>query len=270
MNARIILLIFCLLGLVSGCQSNVKNKNSTNKSLNVTIYSVDKNDYNCTNVTRSILSQAAANTTYKTMVLIYDGDKNIAKWGSHEEKVLSDSELRKIVDEAVKEIKVADSFDGILGLHWGMMLETAISELKQLGLTSWMQLNDNAIMCTHKTAWMGVVYNTVVLGYYTSNKQNKYLYQVGFNKLYKRFNEAEVAIEDIAQTLSLKYGEDAVRKGIKGDNSYIVFSKYDVAEVSRIELLLERMDSDFPYEAMLVLIYNDLGEASMLVEKDNN
>ena len=264
MNFSIKTLMLCLLALMNGCQ--LKEKNNSTK---VTIYSIDKYDYDCSDVNRSVISQDAANTSYKTMVLIYDGNKNIAKWGTNEDKVLSNIDLRKIVDNAVADIKKIDPFDGVLGLRWGMNLELAKSELKPLGLSSWMQLNDNAIMCTYKTSWMGIVYNSVRLGYYISNKQNKYLHNIAFIKLYDNFFDAKLAMEEIAGTLKIKYGEGAVRENIGKNNGYIVFQNINMIEVSRIKLYVTKMNSDFPYEAMLFLIYDDFEKASSLVEKDN-
>lgn len=126
MNVRIVLSIFCLLGLVSGCQEK-----------KVTIYSIDKNDYNYSHVEQVILSQEAANTKYGTIILVNDGAKNIAKWESHDNITFSDSEFRRIVESIKESVKRDDPFDGILGFYWGMTVDDVVDGLKRLNITSW-------------------------------------------------------------------------------------------------------------------------------------
>ncbi len=257
-------------------------------SQNVTIYLVDRDDFDFSDVQITVKSQKEAETDFKTLVLVYDSYRKevIGGWGSYENMKPTNEELKKIVNDAILDMyngkqqiryserhnsSATSPFDGILGLRWSMKIESAVNQLQKMGLSPWQQNGDNTIICIHRTSWEGILYDAVWLDYLTSNKQNKYLYCISFMKLFDDARSAKSTRESIANDLKLKYGEESVKEEID-DNG---FKRYSVWEeigwevsASRIQLFINKLPDSGGYAVSL--IYSGLGEASKMVIKDND
>lgn len=161
------------------------------------------------------------------------------------------------------------TFDGILGLYWGMRLENAISELSWIGIRNYQQLDDESILYNQKVAWEMMVYDAVVLSYYTSNKQNKYLSEITFMKAYRNARDASQGIEKIVRYFNDK--EDVYNIEPTVDNNgfkeYLIYHKEGAISVSRVQIFIEKNSADNVY--VLYLCYNGILEAGYIVHKEN-
>lgn len=250
---------------------------------NVTIYIVDRDDFDFTNVTCKVVSQQKAETDYKTLVLVYDKyrEEVIGGWGSYDDKSPTKFELKKIVDDSIQDLYNGNiiirtdatsidardkKFDGILGLRWGMKIETAINELRGIGLYNWEQVTEDEYQCLQSVSWDGRSYDAVILGFYTTNRQNRYLTDVRFIKLCSTANEAKNYREIIANFLKYQFG-DTVEEEI-GENK---FKKYVVMEnkgghsVSRINLSINKSGGMYG----IILNYNGIWEITKLIESES-
>lgn len=251
MNVRIVLSIFCLLGLVSGCQEK-----------KVTIYSIDKNDYNYSHVEQVILSQEAANTKYGTIILVNDGAKNIAKWESDDNITFSDSEFRRIVESIKESVKRDDPFDGILGFYWGMTVDDVVDGLKRLNITSWKwsegisnimgiirkdgngqisKFNVGGIDVFKENIYCnGVIFDAMFLSFGIFQSENiKRLNEIHLIKGCTDEKEAKSMMETILSALRLKYGYSAVEKGkdeMFRQNTYVIYDPNRKRHIPRIEI----------------------------------
>ena len=256
-------------------------------SQNVTIYLVDRDDFDFSDVQITVKSQKEAETDFKTLVLVYDSYRKevIGGWGSYENMKPTNEELKKIVNDAILDMyngkhqiryserhnsSATSPFDGILGLRWGMKIESAVNQLQKMGLSPWRQNGDNSIVCIHKTSWNGILYDAVWLDYMTSNKQNKYLFTINFMKILDNASSAKSTRDSIAIGLTLKYGAKAVKEEIddNGFKSYTVYEEIgrEIKSISRIQLFISA-DSD---GYVVILAYYGAIEASKMVIKDND
>lgn len=104
-------------------------------SQNVTVYVVDRDDFDFKNIEVKVVTQKEAQVDFNTLVLVYDRyrDEVIGGYGSYKNYRPSNKELKKIIDDAVLDlyngvfrIRCTEmnpknkGFDGILGLRWGM------------------------------------------------------------------------------------------------------------------------------------------------------
>lgn len=255
------------------------------RAQNVTIYIVDRDDFDFTNVTRKVVSQQEAETDYKTLVLVYDKyrEEVIGGWGSYDDRNPTKSEFKKIVDDSIQELyngenrirtdatstntkKRNEKFDGVLGLRWGMKIETAINELRGMGLYTWEQVEEDKYQCIQNVSWDGRSYDAVRLGSYTTNRQNCYLTDVSFIKICSTANEAKNYREIISNFLKYQFG-DAVKEEI-GDNKfkrYVVMENKGGYSVSRINLSINKAGGMYG----IILNYNGFMDIAELIESES-
>lgn len=173
--------------------------------------------------------------------------------------------MTSVVCSQIK-VNEEDPFDGILGLRWGMRMELAINKLENIGLSSWVESDDYRIVCVHKTSWNGILYDAVALEYYISNKQNKYLREIGFLKFCDSAEKAKSIREDIAISLKLTYGSDALREDV-GDNG---FKRYEVRAKVGEGITVNRIDLFVSSKYSVVIKYNGAFEAARAAYNDDN
>ena len=101
---------------------------------NVTIYIVDKDDYDLSNVVVQSVSTSELNMDYKSVVMLYDNSlqKCIGAKGNTTQSFLSSQELAECVTSIMHE--TLNPFNGILGLYWGMDISGSIQQLNKLGI----------------------------------------------------------------------------------------------------------------------------------------
>lgn len=240
----------------------------------VTIYTVDRNDFS--NMIQTITTQEEAETDYKTLILVYDYDRKevIGGCGAYVNMVPTQKILKKIVNDAMqglyKGLKnkdiLRDPFNKVLGLDWGMTIENAIDKLEKIGLSSWEQAKDNKIICIQKIAWEGTLYDAVILTYFISNKQNKYLNSIEFVKLCNNAEDAKRIRNEIKLGLILNYSSEAIKEEV-GKNKFIYYMVHDSFGTSRINLRIGKSTDNSYY--LVTLWYNELFKASDNVRKDD-
>lgn len=247
----------------------------------VIVYFVNRDDYNFENVTRKVMPQQELGVNYKTLVLVYDQyrDEVIGGWGAdYEDKYMTKPELKKIVDDAIQDLyhgrniirtktsSANSNYDGILGLHWGMKIEAAINDLNRIGLIDWEKVADEEYQCFQDVSWNGTTYNAVRLGFYTTNRQNRYLTEVRFFKLCQTATEAKNVRESIAGFLKMQYGK-SVREEI-GENK---FKQYYVIEdkgkysTTRINLSITKVENIYG----IILNYSGMEDVAELIVSES-
>lgn len=248
-------------------------------SQNVTVYTVCTDDSDFSNVTQTTITQEEAETDYKTLILVYDNDRKeiIGGLGSYFNMIPTKEELKKVVNDAVQnssketpqtqskiEKVFRDPYNKVLGLSWGMTIENAIDELEKIGLFSWRQVADDKIMYVQKVAWEGTFYGAVRLSYFTSNKQNKYLWGIEFMKICNNAEEAKRLRDEIKIGLSIKYGNEMMEEEV-GENKFKYYMFFDSFGTTRINLHIGKS----PDRYAVILWYKGLLKASEYVRKDN-
>lgn len=156
------------------------------------------------------------------------------------------------------------TFDGILGLYWGMRLEDAISKLTQIGIRNYRQIDNESILYEQKVEWGNVCFDVVGL-YFTSYNQNKYLSEIEFMK----WCDSRVASQKIDQLITYFKGKKDVAK-IASNNKYrfrdyLIWPKEEavpLAPVARIRMYIY-VDN---YVA-LCLRYNGHLEAGLTIQQ---
>lgn len=184
----------------------------------------------------------------------------------------STTSLKSEVDKVIQQYKTRpEAFDNILGLQWGMRLEDAIHKLQEIGLYSWGQVSDTEIMYVQDIAWNGVLYNAVKLSYVISNKQNKYLSQIYFLKICDNAEQAKALRKNIAFSLELEYGKEAIQEKIE-DNKFKAYTIFGYLgsqiQMTRINLYIHL--NKISNKCGVILWYNGVVEAQEKVEADNN
>lgn len=255
-------------------------------SQNVTIYIVDREDYQFERVQKKIVSQEETGLDYRQVVLVYDNNKKevIDGQGSYILKEPTREELKEIVAKAIQNlysgnsgihskeenphINDNDPFNKILGLYWGMEIEDAVTKLKEIGVTSWTKAKDDDIICIKNITWDGVTFCSMKLGSMTSNKQKKYLSTISFGQICQTSEEAKSLRESIAVGLRIKYGASSVSEEIDSNKfkRYTVYQQGDV-RISRINLCVNKI-ADGAYA--VVLVYMGQLDAFKRVKRDND
>lgn len=130
-------------------------------SQSVTVYIVDRDDFELKNIETKVVSQKEAETEYSTLVLVYDKYRKeiIGGWGSYQTKRPTKNEFKQIIDNAVmdlyndvKQIRCTEinpknaKYDGILGLRWGMNINDALSHLNTMSLSNVHQADDEYLI----------------------------------------------------------------------------------------------------------------------------
>lgn len=257
-------------------------------SQNVTIYTVDRDDYTFSEVHKRVVPKEECEFDYKTVVLVYDRylKEIIGGWGSYENIVPTSKDFRKIIDDAVFDmycgkrrirsdercnVPSSDSpFDNILGLRWGMKLDLAVKSLYDLGLFDWEESDDNSILCIHKTAWNGVTYDAVRLNYQISNKQIKYLDGLIFMKMFTDVNKAKSMCENLASEFKEKYVDKLIKEEIneEGFKGYTVYEQ--ISEEKSMSRVIVGVTQATDMFYAVVLTYCGWIEAARMVYNDNN
>ena len=234
-------------------------------SQNATLYVVDVTDTDFSNIKKYTYTKQTLNTNFSTIVDVRNGNYSIGRIANWQDKELTKSELEKMVSSVLGMNNL--KYDEILGLRWGMKLEQAVSELREIGLKYWSNI-DNGIICMHKTAWNEVTYDGVRLCYFTSQKQNKFLYETGFIKFCNNLMDAQALQKNIATTLKLEYGSESFEENIEenGFKSYMIYGPTRGGSISRINLYINEIDKS---HYAIILIYNGILAASEAVERDN-
>lgn len=255
------------------------------KAQTVTVYIVDRDDYNFSKVQTKVLTQEEAETDLRTIVLVHDSYRKevIGGWGSYIHKEREELNLKKIVEDAIQdlydgknELRIENKpnvnsddsrFDGILGLRWGCMLEEAISKLRTIGISDY-EHTDRAIYYAREIFWEGITYDMLRLEYMTSNKQRKYLTSIRFVKILKTVSEAKKIRESIANLLKFNFGTDNVESSIDetGFQKYTIRKKKTNFSFNAIELDIRNMGNIY----VVSLLYQDVFPACDHINQDNN
>lgn len=250
---------------------------------NVTIYIVDRDDFDFTNVTRKVVSQQEVETDYKTIVLVYDKyrEEVIGGWGTYKEEIPTKSEFKQIVNDAIQDLyngnirirtdatstnAMNEKFDGILRLRWGMQIGKAIDKLRSMGLYTWEQVTEDEYQCIQSVSWDGMSYDSVRLGFYTTNCQNRYLTDVRFLKICSTAIEAKKNREIIANFLKYQFG-DAVKEEI-GENKfkeYVVMENKGGYSQSRIHLSINKTEGSYG----IILAYSGIMDIIELINSES-
>lgn len=254
------------------------------KAQTVTIYIVDRDDYNFSKVQTKVLTQKDAETDLRTIVLVHDSYRKevIGGWGSYMHKEREELNLKKIVKDAIQdlydgknELRIENKqnvnsddsrFDNILGLQWGCRLEEAISKLKTIGISDY-EHTDGAIYYARKIFWEGTTYDMLRLEYMTSNKQRKYLTSIRFVKIHKTASESKSTRESIANLLKFKFGTNNVESSIDetGFQKYTIRKKKTNFSFNAIELDVRNMGDMYAVS----LLYQDAFPACDHINQDN-
>ncbi len=244
---------------------------------NIVCYTIYTNNYSFVdaqkvNITQEDLRNMGIKENYKTFIIVIDNQsqKTIDTKGYYENKFFDSTDLKEYVDNKYYKIR-PEAFDNILGLQWGMEIEDAIQKLKEIRLYSWKQVSPTEIIYANTIAWDGNLFDMVKLTYFISNKQNKYLSQIGFLKICDNAEKAKALRESIAFSLQHKYGEEAIQEEI-GDNkfkAYTIMGRSSVVgNYSRINVVIN--PDKISNECGVVLWYYGIFEAHAKVASDNN
>ena len=156
-----------------------------------------------------------------------------------------------------------DQFE-IFGLQWGMKLEEAITQLQNMGLYKWQQIDEISVKCSQPISWNGILYDYVFLYYSMSNKQNKYIRSISLLKHYDDAQQAETEKMYIVESFRQKYGSEAVHSGYINENGYSVSD----GKYNRISIYVEHTNTYLG--SYLVLIYSDGLKSDEIIERENN
>lgn len=253
-------------------------------SQSVTVYIVDRDDFELKNIETKVLSQKEAETEYSTLVLVYDKyrEEIIGGWGSYQTKRPTKNEFKQIIDNAVmdlyndtKQIRCTEinpknaKYDGILGLRWGMSINDALLHLNTMALSNVHQADDEHLIILNTVFWNGVKFDFIRLGYLVSNKQNLYLSDIDFSRLCGDSKEAKKIRDSILFSLYQDFGKENVSEDIdeNGFKRYIIYQKVkDDVKIGRISLFIGKLDKTYA----VCLSYKGWTEASEIVINDNS
>ena len=251
-------------------------------SQNVTIYIVDRDDFDFSDVQKTVTSQKEAETDYKTLVLVYDSyrEEVIGGWGSYEDRKPTNKEFKKIVNDAIMdlyngvyrirctEINPKDKgYDGILGLRWGMPMTEALAHLRSMSLTNVEQADAEHLIIFNDVFWYGTRFDCIRLGYMVSNKQNKCLCDLSFTRLCNNAQEAKQIRDAIARVFIMKFGRENIKEEIdeNGFKKYTVWQEIGPEfKVSRINLFVGKANGAYA----TCILYNGWIEASQVIENE--
>lgn len=253
-------------------------------SQSVTVYIVDRDDFELKNIETKVVSQKEAETEYSTLVLVYDKYRKeiIGGWGSYQTKRPTKNEFKQIIDNAVmdlyndvKQIRCTEinpknaKYDGILGLRWGMNINDALSHLNTMSLSNVHQADDEYLIILNPVFWNGVKFDFIRLGYMVSNKQKLYLSDIDFSRLCGNAQEAKKIRENILFTFYQDFEKENISEDIdeNGFKRYTVYQEIsDGAKMSRISLFIGKIDKTYA----VCLSYKGWTEASEIVMNDNS
>ena len=251
-------------------------------SQNVTVYVVDRDDYDFSNLKIEIAPQNEVGVDFNTLVLVYDRyrDEVIGGWGSYRKFRPSNKEFKQIIDDAVMDlyngiyrIRCTEinpknkGYDGILGLRWGMPIAEALEHLHSMSLTNVEQADAEHLIILDNVFWNGVRFDCIHLGYMVSNKQNKYLCDLSFTRFCNSAQEAKQIRESIAGAFIMEFSRDNVKEEIdeNGFKKYTVWQEVgSEIKVSRINLFVGKVDGIYA----TCLSYNGWLEASQVIENE--
>lgn len=251
-------------------------------SQNVTVYVVDRDDYDFSNLKIEIAPQNEVGVDFNTLVLVYDRyrDEVIGGWGSYRKFRPSNKEFKQIIDDAVMDlyngiyrIRCTEinpknkGYDGILGLRWGMPIAEALEHLHSMSLTNVEQADAEHLIILDNVFWNGVRFDCIHLGYMVSNKQNKYLCDLSFTRFCNSAQEAKQIRESIAGAFIMEFSRDNVKEEIdeNGFKKYTVWQEVgSEIKVSRINLFVGKVDGIYA----TCLSYNGCLEASQVIENE--
>lgn len=251
-------------------------------SQNVTVYVVDRDDYELSNLKIEVTSQNEVGVDFNTLVLVYDRyrDEVIGGWGSYRKFRPSNKEFKQIIDDAVMDlyngvyrIRCTEinpknkGYDGILGLRWGMPMAEALAHLRNMSFTNVKQADAEHLIVLDDVFWNGIRFDCIRLGYMVSNKQNKYLCDLSFTRFCNNAQEAKQIRESIAGVLIMEFGRENVKEEIDENR----FKKYTVwqeiesgIKISRINLFVGKTDGVYA----ACLSYNGWSEASQTITNE--
>lgn len=253
-------------------------------SQSVTIYIVDRDDFELKNIETRVVSQEEAETEYHTLVLVYDSFRKeiIGGWGSYQTKRPTNNEFKEIIDNAVmdlyndtKQIRCTEinpknaKYDGILGLRWGMSITDALLHLDTMSLSNVHQSDNERLTILNTVYWNSVKFNFIQLGYFVSNKQKLYLSDIDFVRLCEESQEAKNIRDSISFSLCQDFGKENVSEAIDEDGfkRYTVFQEVrDGVKMSRIYLYIVKLDKTYA----VCLSYKGWVEATEVVLNENS
>lgn len=251
-------------------------------SQNVTVYVVDRDDYDFSNLKIEIAPQNEVGVDFNTLVLVYDRyrDEVIGGWGSYRKFRPSNKEFKQIIDDAVMDlyngiyrIRCTEispknkGYDGILGLRWGMPIAEALEHLHSMSLTNVEQADAEHLIILDNVFWNGIRFDCIRLGYMVSNKQNKYLCDLSFTRFCNSAQEAKQIRESIAGAFIMEFSRENIKEEIdeNGFKKYTVWQEIgSEIKVSRINLFVGKVDGIYA----TCLSYNGWREASQVIENE--
>ena len=251
-------------------------------SQNVTVYVVDRDDYELSNLKTEIAPQNEIGVDFNTLILVYDRyrDEIIGGWGSYRKFRPSNKEFKKIIDDAVMDLYNGvyrircdeinpknKGYDGILGLRWGMPMAEALAHLHSMSFTNVKQADAEHLMVIDDVFWNGIRFDCIRLGYMVSNKQNKYLCDLSFTRFCNNAQEAKQIRESIAGVFIMEFGRENVKEEIdeNGFKKYTVWQEIESEiKISRINLFIGTADAVYA----TCLSYNGWSEASKMITNE--
>ena len=251
-------------------------------SQNVTVYVVDRDDYEFSNLKTEIVPQKEIGVDFNTLVLVYDRyrDEIIGGWGSYRKFRPSNKEFKQIIDDTVMdlydgvyrirctEINPKDKgYDGILGLRWGIPITQALAHLRSMSLTNVKQADAEHLIILNDVFWNGTRFDCIRLGYMVSNKQNKYLCDLSFTRICNNAQEAKQIRDSIAGIFIIEFSKENVKEEIdeNGFKKYTVWQEIGPGiKISRIDLFVGKVDGVYA----TCLSYNGWSEASQVIANE--
>lgn len=245
----------------------------------VTIYYVDRDDYELDNITYDIIPQKDADTEYKTMVLVYDRfrDEIIGGSGSYSDTPPTNAEFKEIINNAImdlyngkRQIRCSEAhplFDGILGLYWGMNIEHALNHLKSMALTNVHQVpNKESLLIINEVYWNGMKFDFLNLSYMVSNKQKKYLGEISFCHILNSSTEAKNFRNNIYRSISQEFDKEDIQGSLNQDGfkSFTIYQKIGKIKFGRININITKLDGNY----VVSLKYNGWMDISPLIIND--
>ncbi|MDN5285695.1 MAG: hypothetical protein JWR38_1969 [Mucilaginibacter sp.] len=279
-NSLIKLLLFCFLL----CSKSIFAQD-------VTIYTVNRDDYNFENITRKTVTQQSAGTKYKTIVFVYDKyrKENIGGEGFYDEKEPTKDELKIIVKNAISDLYSGKKslrgkkeeetnpiektfgkdyfqkeFHSFLGIPWSTTAPIVISRLQELGYGP--NYDSPKGIYYSDVYYEGVKFKTVKFEFFTSNKQARYLSAADYLIDFLKISDAKIKREEIANILRIKYGSLQIQTNKEKLTSYIIFeNSTGGVKIKRIKLDITKYNNRY---LVSLLFYGDVEAAGRVYEEN--
>lgn len=227
-------------------------------SQNVTLYVVDVNDTDLSNVKRYVYTQQTLNTKFSTIVDVRKGNNSIGKICNWDNKELTKTDFKKIVETILITCDngLENNFDGTLGFRWDMNIEEVIERLDDIGIRSWKFRNGHIESHKNQVVAENVTFENLTLRFSTFTDNNKYLTEIRMNRICKDMKDAKSLMEVAAGSLRRKYGLKAVESSLdkEGFEQYEIYNSNKSRILPQIRLNLFVLGKDIP--PMLILTYN--------------